>query len=712
MAKLGTPSKRPAGGRQEARKSRCQRRVTTRAPTASIQRRVRPSGGDFTGRSVSHFRHPNLHATVNRAVLSLAIEAGPSSIGMLEGTVASILLIALGLALARLAAPWILRTAGWSAAPNEGSDRLLRAVVEHSAVGIALLDRSSSIVHANAAFERILGYQMAELSGRRITDFSSAEDAEAAASMVRDVSTQVCENGAVETRFVRRDGCIAWGALSVSSAGENADGQLVAVLQDVTERKALEAKLVHQATHDSLTQLPNRALFRERVDHALSRSAREAARIAVIFLDLDTFKVVNDTQGHGAGDRLLQVVAQRLLSATRGCDSVARLGGDEFAVLLEQVDALGGAEAAVMRIISSLRQPVELAPDQSVSVCASFGISVYSGMEGAEELLRNADVAMYEAKQRSPGRWVVFDPSMQTALSERVTLEADLRRALERCQLLERPHLANTGVFTAYVEHTDPGNEFAVWYQPIVDLASGEIVAIEALARWTHPTRGAIGPELFIPVAERSGMIVALGRWVLREACRQAAQWNASRGESPLRVTVNLSGKQLEHEGIAEEVASVLHETALRPDHLILEITETVIMQNAESTLARLRELKRLGVGLAIDDFGTGYSSLSYLQRFPVNIVKIDRVFADGLLHGEEGVAIIRTILALAEMLKLRTIAEGVENACQAKQLKALGCYAGQGYLFGRPLTPLELEALLPSPAKPARKGSRSVVTR
>ncbi len=631
---------------------------------------------------------------------------------MLEGTIASVLLVGLGLALARLAARWNGKTQGWSATPNEGSDQLLRAVVEHSAVGIALLDRASRIVHANTAFERILGYEMAEMSGQRITDFSSAEDAEATAAMVRDVSARVSENGAVETRFVRRDGGIAWGALSVSSAGEKADGQLVAVLQDVTERKALEAKLVHQATHDSLTQLPNRALFRERVDHALSRSAREAERMAVIFLDLDTFKVVNDTQGHGAGDRLLQVVAQRLLSATRGCDSVARLGGDEFAVLLEQVDALGGAEAAVMRIISSLRQPVELETDQSVSVCASFGIAVYSGMEGAEELLRNADVAMYEAKQRSPGRWVVFDPAMQTALSERVTLEADLRRALERCQLLERPHLANTGVFTAFVERKNAQSEFAVSYQPIVDLGSREITAIEALARWTHPTRGPIAPELFIPVAERSGMIVVLGRWVLREACRQAAQWNAARGGSPLRITVNLSGKQLEHEGIAEEVASVLHETALAPEQLVLEITETVIMQNAETTLARLRELKRLGVGLAIDDFGTGYSSLSYLQRFPVDIVKIDRVFVEGLLHGEEGVALIRTILALAEMLKLRTIAEGVEDAGQAKQLLALGCDAGQGYLFGRPLEAMELEGLLTSSTQPRTKGKRIVVAR
>ena len=301
--------------------------------------------------------------------------------------------------------------------PNEESDDLLRAAIEHSAVGIALLDPSSGIVHANASFERILGHALAEMSGRRITDFSSAEDTEALAAVVRDVSSRARANGAVETRFVRPDGMLAWGALSISAAGRKANGQLIVLLQDVTERKVLEAKLVHQATHDSLTQLPNRLLFGERVERAVSSGANEAGRIAVIFLDLDSFKAVNDTQGHGAGDRLLQVVAQRLLSATRGCDAVARLGGDEFAVLLQQVDALAGAESAVARIISSLRQPVEVDADRTVSVGASYGISVYSGAEGTEELLRNADVAMYEAKQRCPGRWVVFGLAPDTGSS-------------------------------------------------------------------------------------------------------------------------------------------------------------------------------------------------------------------------------------------------------------------------------------------------------
>ena len=631
---------------------------------------------------------------------------------MLEATLASVLLVVLGLLLARLASQVKGVAPAPQSPPNEPTEHMLRAVLEHSAVGIALLDRSLAVVHTNAAYERILGYSLPDMQGRPLTDFLSAEDAEGTAEIVRDVSLGLRANAAVEVRFVRRDGSIAWVALAVSSAPNTADRQLVAVVQDVTERKALEARLVHQATHDPLTELPNRALFRKRVDHALSRRTREPERIAVIFLDLDSFKAVNDTEGHRAGDQLLQVVAQRLLSATRGCDAVARLGGDEFAVLLEQIDALAGAEAAAERIISLLRKPIELESDASMSVSASFGIAVYSGVEDTEELLRNADVAMYEAKQRNAGRWVVFDPAMQTALSERVTLEADLRRALQRCQLIERPHLTNTGVVTAFEVHSTSQNEFAVWYQPIVDLRSGQITAVEALVRWTHPTRGALAPELFIPVAERSGLIGALGRWVLREATSQCAQWNAAHERANLRISVNLSGKQLEHEGIAAEVASVLEETALAPARLTLEITETVIMQNAEITLARLKELKQLGVGLAIDDFGTGYSSLSYLQRFPVDVVKIDRVFVDGLRHGDGGVALVRTILALAEMLNLRTVAEGVENPFQRKQLNELGCDAGQGFMFGAPMSAAEMEALLAAPAPMRARPERRVSAR
>jgi diguanylate cyclase (GGDEF)-like protein/PAS domain S-box-containing protein len=563
-----------------------------------------------------------------------------------------------------------------------------------SPVGIALLDCSGGIVHANAALEAFLGLSTTRLSGRRIVDFTSSEDAIPAAGMMKDVVTGM-ESASIEARFVHRDGSTRWGMLAISRAGAGDGVGFVAVLQDMTERRALEERLVHQATHDPLTELPNRALFLDRVEHALMRTARSAERIAIVFLDLDGFKLVNDTQGHGVGDRLLQVVARRLLSATRGCDTVARLGGDEFAVLLEQVDALSGAEAVVDRVMSSLRQPVEVGTAHGITVGASFGIAVYSGFEGTAELLRNADVAMYEAKLRNPGRWIVFDPDMRTALVDRVTLEADMRQALERCHLIDRPHLADTGLFQAYEPRDDRHTEFSVSYQPIIDLRTGAMTGVEALARWTHPERGAISPDAFIPLAERSGAIVSLGRWILREACRQGVAWNRNRETAPITVTVNLSGRQLAHEGITAEVASILAESGFPAELLVLEITETVIMEDAEITLARLHEFKQLGVRVAIDDFGTGYSSLSYLQRFPVDIVKIDRAFADGMRHGPEGVALIRTILALADVLALKTVAEGVEDASQSEQLQRLGCDAGQGYLYGRPMAPDELEAFL-----------------
>lgn len=585
-----------------------------------------------------------------------------------------------------------------AARPVTGEDDRLRAVFEHSPVGIAILDRSFAIVHANAAFEHFLGYDLTSLVGRPVIEFATDDDRPATAKLLSEVGVQARAAGSVEARFLRGNQSIGWGALSVSMSGAAPDSTFVAVLQDVTERKTLEAQLVHEASHDPLTGLPNRVLFRDRVEHALTRTSRDPEQIAVIFLDLDNFKVVNDTQGHGAGDRLLQIVARRLLSATRGCDTVARIGGDEFAVLLEQLGSGGGAEAVLDRIVTALRAPAELETDRTVGASASMGIAFYSGEEGAEDLLRNADVAMYEAKLHSRGRWITFDPTMHVALIDRVTMEADLTKALERCQLAERPRLANTGRFPSFEVAPAGQTEFSVVYQPIVNLTTGRISALEALARWEHPQRGPVSPEAFIPVAERTGAITALGRWVLHEACVKGAGWNRSRPDDPITITVNLSGKQLEHEGVAAEVAAIVQDAGLAPQHLVLEITETVIMQNAESTLARLTELKRIGVRLAIDDFGTGYSSLSYLQRFPVELLKIDRVFTDALRQGVRDDALIRTILALAEMLSLGTVAEGIEDAEQCERLRNLGCTAGQGYLFGRPLIAAQVDALLAEP--------------
>ncbi len=441
----------------------------------------------------------------------------------------------------------------------------------------------------------------------------------------------------------------------------------VAVAEDVTQRRGLEEQLAHQAFHDPLTGLANRALFRDRVEHALAQVGRTTGDVAVLFLDLDDFKSVNDSLGHAEGDQLLVQVAARLLNATRGSDTVARLGGDEFAVLLANA---GGGEAHVVanRILSSLTRPVQLCA-REVAVGASIGIATARAGETTEELLRNADLAMYQAKARGKGMYEEFAPPMYEAVRDRVSLGSDLHHALER-------------------------REFRLVYQPVVDLATEAIVGVEALVRWHHPERGVVGPAAFIPIAEESGMILPLGRWVLGEACRQAAAWRAL-GLEELRVAVNISGRQLEHPQLVADVASALGDARLPPAALLLEITEGVVMQDTEASLRRLHELKELGIRLAIDDFGTGYSSLSYLQRFPVDVLKIDKSFVDGVASGGSHAALARTIIALGETLSLRTVAEGIETAEQGASLLALGCRTGQGYHYARPLPPDEVTALM-----------------
>jgi diguanylate cyclase (GGDEF)-like protein len=424
------------------------------------------------------------------------------------------------------------------------------------------------------------------------------------------------------------------------------------------ENRALETKLVYQAFHDSLTGLANRALFRDRAEHALARSAR-GERVAVVLLDLDDFKGVNDTLGHGEGDRLLELVAERLRKATRGCDTIARIGGDEFAVLLEGVPTLDDAMQAVDRITEALRPPLAL-QGREVTVSASIGVSYARGDENVDELLRNADVAMYRAKDEGKGRHVVFEPSMYAALLERLELASDLGNALQR-------------------------GELHVLYQPIVELDSGNLTGVEALVRWQHPTQDMSSPATFIPLAEETGLIVPIGRWVLGEACRQGRRWQLAGGR-PLTVSVNVSARQLVDPGFARDVAAALAESEFPADRLILEITESTLMADSPAAVERMYELKALGVRLAIDDFGTGYCSLSYLQRFPLDIMKIDKAFIAQMATNGNDAALASTIVALAATLKLFTVAEGVEDADQRQQLLALGCDHGQGFLFAEPV--------------------------
>ncbi len=430
------------------------------------------------------------------------------------------------------------------------------------------------------------------------------------------------------------------------------------------ERKALQqamdsaATIRHQAQHDALTGLPNRVLFIERVDLAM----RAGGDQAVLFIDLDDFKWVNDSLGHAAGDELLVVVARRLQASVRESDLAARLGGDEFAVLVQE----GGVEIGRMvaaRIIAALGQPLNAAGMQ-LMIQASVGIAAVSEWRDTAELLRNADVAMYDAKEHGKGQFRVFEPSMQDRVRDRIGVEAELRRALEH-------------------------DELVLAYQPLVSLADEEIVGVEALVRWRHPTRGLLPPGFFLPVAEESGLILPLGRWVLREACRQARDWIGARDGRPFKVSVNLSARQLHHPDLVDEVVGALEDTGLDPGALVVEITESMILRDQLAVAAKLQVLRGLGVAVALDDFGTGYSSLSHLQNLPVDQIKVDRSFVSGHDH------VLGAILQLGRTLRLQTVAEGVETRQQAERLRALGCELAQGYHFGRPLEPAAISALL-----------------
>jgi diguanylate cyclase (GGDEF)-like protein len=428
--------------------------------------------------------------------------------------------------------------------------------------------------------------------------------------------------------------------------------------------------LSHQAFHDRLTDLPNRALFVERLEHAVARAKRSSGSVAVIYFDLDNFKLVNDTLGHEPADELLVAVAARLRQLVREDDTLARLGGDEFTVLLEQDASLEYALAVVARIQDALRTPFRIA-GQELFVTASFGITTSNGRADPTELLREADLAMYRAKKQGKARCEIFDTTMTAQLEQRLELQTALRYALER-------------------------NQFEVHFQPIIDIDCGAIVEVEALVRWQHPSRGLVPPLEFIPLAEEIGLIVPLGRWVLAEACREVKKWQTQR-ETPLVLSVNLSPRQFQDEGLAADVASILEETGFDAHLLNLEITEGAMMEEAEATQVTLRTLRGLGVRLAIDDFGVGYSSLSYLKRFPVQGLKIDKSFVAGLGRTSEDDAIVAAAIIFGQTLGLRVTAEGVKDADQLRRLQSLGCDAAQGYYFSRPLPPRELDELLAS---------------
>ena len=439
------------------------------------------------------------------------------------------------------------------------------------------------------------------------------------------------------------------------------NGQLADSLAQLTE---LKDELKHQALHDSLTELANRALFTERLEQALSRSRHSEHGLAVLFLDLDDFKTVNDSLGHEAGDHLLQAVAQRIRAATRPTDTVARFGGDEFAILLEDLPSQEHAIDAAERIVNTLAVPFRLG-DLDLSSQASIGVAITSGDAQPEQLLRDADVAMYAVKRAGKGTFRVFESYMREEMTHRLALRADLAKAVER-------------------------GDLAVHYQPIIELESTHIAGVEALVRWRHPERGLVQPADFIPFAEETGLIIPLGQWVLDEACRQAREWQAQTGRR-LGMAVNLSPSQLQDPGFVDDVAAALERHQLEPERLTLEITENVLMH---TSMERLNQIKALGVALAIDDFGTGYSSLSYLDRLPIDIIKVDKSFV-ARIGIDEHAPLVRAVVQLGDSLGLRTIVEGIETVQQLQELRELGVSSGQGFYLAMPMEADELERLL-----------------
>jgi diguanylate cyclase (GGDEF)-like protein len=476
---------------------------------------------------------------------------------------------------------------------------------------------------------------------------------------------------------VRRNGVVV-GSLLVASYEPGRvysylEQEMLGAFAEHTSLALTDAKnfddALHRAFHDALTELPNRPLFLDRLEHALARAPRAGAGVAVLFLDLDRFKSVNDRFGHAAGDELLIAVARRLDESVRPGDTVARFGGDEFAVLVEEV---GDGEASIVaaRILAALEVPFSI-QEKNVFVSASIGIA--TGQRGADELMRNADLAMYKAKSSGRGRYEGFEPNLHAAVVERLELEVELRAAVEN-------------------------EEFILHYQPIVSIDVGKIVGLEALVRWNHPERGLVSPNDFIPLAEETRLIVPIGRWVLLEACRQAQVWNRAHGGG-LAICVNISAQQLDQPGLVDDVAFALSRSGLPAGRLVLEITETLLMQDTEATITKLARLKALGVQLAVDDFGTGYSSLQYLNRFPIDILKIAKSFVDGLAGETQEIALVRAITDLAGNFSLRVVAEGVESAEQVPRLLALGCELAQGFHFSRPLEAHAVDGVLRAPS-------------
>jgi diguanylate cyclase (GGDEF)-like protein/PAS domain S-box-containing protein len=546
----------------------------------------------------------------------------------------------------------------------------VRALLAHAS-DVTIVIADAEITYQSPSAERLLGYPAGSLLGANYLDLIHPDDRERTIGFVRDLLRDPGASGLVECRLRANDG--SWIPVESSCRNLLADPQIrgfVVNSRDVSERKELEQQLEHRALHDPMTGLANRALLLDRLTHTAARSARSNSRYAVLLIDIDDFKPINDTLGHAVGDAVLSTIAQRLTRVVRSADTVARIGGDEFAVLIEDSRADADAAKAAGRVLAAMSRPIH-AGGAAVELTASIGIAYDEGGLDPGNVLRNADIAMYLAKRAGKDRFEIFETAMHVQVVERLQLEADLHQALAKDQL--RLH-----------------------YQPIVTLENRRVVGLEALVRWDHPERGIISPGRFIPLAEETGLIAPIGRYVLREACRQLACWRARvPGADQLTVSVNLSMRQLLVGDVVEDVRRALLDAGLPAPALTLELTESSLATDAEQAIEALRRLKSLGVRLAIDDFGTGYSSLAYLHRFPVDILKIDRSFVSSVATGQQSPALARAIVDLGRSLDLVTVAEGIEQELELAQFQQLDCTLGQGYLFARPAEPAVIERFL-----------------
>ena len=558
------------------------------------------------------------------------------------------------------------------------SEGRLRRIAGHASDAITLVDRSGVVTDANDAVRRILGLEPASLVGRSIVRLAHFEDAARLTALIADSAARRPGQDSLEWRLWDGDG--VWRQVETVAANLLDDpsiGCIVLTTRDVRERKVLEQRLKQIALHDVLTGLPNRALFLDRVDRSLIDIGSPGRGTVVLSLNLNGFKLSNDSLGHPAGDRLLQEVARRLEATARAGDTCARLGGDEFAVLLDGPASADDGRAAAERILAALHEAFEL-PGASLHLTVRIGVAVaQSGDDRAGGLLRNAGVAMSRARDEGRDKIVVFEPEMQEAVEGRFELEADLRRAVER-------------------------KELVLQYQPIFDLETGELVSAEALVRWDHPVRGRLAPSVFIPLAEETGLVDEIGTWVLRTACAEVARWaRMARGRVP-RVSVNLSPHQLADPQLLWTIQAAIAQSGAVPAWLALEVTESLLMENTGSVVDQLHAIRSLGVSLSIDDFGTGYSSLAYLDQFPMSHIKIDRSFVTPLEDPARDAGVVRAIVEIGRSMGMATIAEGIETPAQLERLRALGCGLGQGFLLGRPLDDLAIRAIVAHPTHPA----------